>query len=297
MKTNWQLHNSLNIKTSTNLTRWLTGVSFVSHIYVTCDVVWQHAAKYKHHSIFSAWQIHSHRHQTLNAPVSIKTMVFYQPLCISIHPLPRWKHLETYSVCCWLVLLQVSPQPKPQAHPVFVSSAFDNPKCLWQTVNKLPHRKLPHQYPPLLLAHHLQTALLLFSPAKYPNSFSLTSNPATLLRTHPLLLPLPLTSQFSVLPQNPKSTRSCPTVQTSNLIQIPSPSGFSKNVYPYLFLQSPILSTSPSLPALKESIISPLLKKPTQDKEVQLSANLESVSHFQNNRTCHQIPCHVSPHF
>ena len=29
------------------------------------------------------------------------------------------KHLETYSFCCWLVLLHVSPQPIPQAHPVF----------------------------------------------------------------------------------------------------------------------------------------------------------------------------------
>ena len=63
--------------------------------------------------------------------------------------------------------------------------------------------------PPLFLALHLQTALLLSSPAKYPNSAFLS--PATLphhLRTHPLLMPLPLISQSSPLPQNPKSTRS-----------------------------------------------------------------------------------------
>jgi len=57
-----------------------------------------------------------------------------------------------------------------------------------------------------------------FSLAKYPNSAILS--PATLpyhLCTHPLLLPLPLIFQSSPLPQNPKSTRSCPTVQTSNL--------------------------------------------------------------------------------
>ena len=44
--------------------------------------------------------------------------------------------------------------------------------------------------------------------------------------------------------------------------------------------------------ALKESVISPLLKKPTLDKEELSNANLESVSHFQNNRTCCQIQSH-----
>ena len=43
---------------------------------------------------------------------------------------------------------------------------------------------------------------------------------------------------------------------------------------------------------LKESVISPLLKKPTLDKEELSNANLESVSHFQNNRTCCQIQSH-----
>jgi len=50
----------------------------------------------------------------------------------------------------------------------------------------------PHSLPPLLLALHLQTALLPFSLAKYPNSAFLS--PATLphhLHTHPLLMPLP----------------------------------------------------------------------------------------------------------
>ena len=68
----------------------------------------------------------------------------------------------------------------------------------------------------------------------------------------PLLLdflPLTLTSQFSPLPRNLKSTRSCPTVQASNPTQIPYRPGFLKNVHSYLFPQSRILSTSPSLPA------------------------------------------------
>ena len=85
-------------------------------------------------------------------------------------------------------------------------------------------------------------------------------------------MPLPLISQYSLLPQNPKSTRSCPTVQTNNLTQIRSPSGFLKNVHPFLFPQSPILSTCPSspvsfIPFSKNPLFSPLLKKPTLDKD------------------------------
>ena len=98
-----------------------------------------------------------------------------------------------------------------------------------------------------------------FSPSKCPNSTFFL--PATLLhhlRTHLLLLPLPLISQSSLLPQNPKSTRSCPTVQTNNLTQTQSPPGFLKNVHPSLFPQSAILSTSPSSPV---SFI-PLSKNP-----------------------------------
>jgi len=40
-----------------------------------------------------------------------------------------------------------------------------------------------------------------------------------------------------------------PTVQTSSLTSIPSPPSFWKNVHPFLFPQSPTLSTSPSSPA------------------------------------------------
>ena len=66
--------------------------------------------------------------QTLQAPVSIKPMVFCHPPCISVHPSPRWKHLETYSLCCGLVLLQVSPEPIPQAHPVFQKRVLLQPR-------------------------------------------------------------------------------------------------------------------------------------------------------------------------
>ena len=61
----------------------------------------------------------------------------------------------------------------------------------------------------------------------------------------------------------------CPTVETSSLIRIPSPPGFSKNVHPYLFQQSPILSTFPSLPA----------------RFIPLSRNLSSLHYLRNPTT------------
>ena len=74
------------------------------------EIAWTSPVRLQHHSIFSAWQVRSHRHQTLQAPVSIKPMVLYHPPCILIHPRSScWKHLETYSL--WLVLFQISPQP------------------------------------------------------------------------------------------------------------------------------------------------------------------------------------------
>jgi len=122
-----------------------------------------------------------------------------------------------------------------------VSSASDNPKRLWQSTNSYTTNP-PHCYPPLLLALHLQTALLLFFTSKISKlCLSLASNPAASSPhspSHPVTPP-----HFSVF--TPASTRSCPTVQTSNLIQIPSPPGFSTNVHSYLFQRSPILSTSP----------------------------------------------------
>ena len=200
---------------------------------------WTSPVRLQHHSIFSAWQTSFHRHQTLQAPVSIKPLVFYHPACILIHPPPCWKHPETYSLCCWLVLLQVSPQPIPQAHPVFqkkyyssfVSSASDNPKHLWQTVNKLLHRKSSS---PLLTTSpgtSLADSFASFFTGKYPNSVCLS--PAT------------------------------PLHHLRNIVNLS-------------------LTTGQFHPTLKESIISPLLKKPTLDKEelssYQLISNLSLIS-------------------
>ena len=89
------------------------------------------------YSIPSTWQTYSDRHQTLQASFSIKSMVYSNPTRLSIQPPPCMpKTLETHTLSCWLVLLQVSPQPIPEAHPVFekvnycslVTSASDNPQ-------------------------------------------------------------------------------------------------------------------------------------------------------------------------
>jgi len=157
------------------------------------QITWVSLVRLQHHSIFSAWQTSFHRHQTLQAPDSIKPMVFYHPPCISIHSPPCWKHLETYSLCCWLVLLQVSPQPIPQAHPVFQKRVLLQP-CnfsLRQPQTSLANSQQtptpanpPHRYPPLFLPLHLQTALLLFfiltpSFSQQQPWYIISSSPAT----------------------------------------------------------------------------------------------------------------------
>jgi len=69
--------------------------------------------------------------------------------------------------------------PKKGYYPSLIFSVSDNPKRLWQTVNNSCPANPPHRYPPLVLALHLQTVLLLFLHAKYPNYECLS--PAILL--------------------------------------------------------------------------------------------------------------------
>ena len=88
----------------------------------------------------------SHRHQTFQAPVSIKPLVFYHTPCISIQPPPCWK--RTHSADDWSSFKtlcnqyhKLSLSVKTEYYSSLVSSASDNPKRLWPTVNKLLHRK------------------------------------------------------------------------------------------------------------------------------------------------------------
>jgi len=102
-----------------------------------------------------------------------------------------------HTLCSWLVFVQISSQPLPQPYSSIqkaVSSSSDNPRRLWQTINKLLYRNssyLPTLQPVLSLI-----ALLLSSLTKYLNFVCLW--PVVLLhhrlRIHILLRKHPLTS-------------------------------------------------------------------------------------------------------
>ena len=90
------------------------------------------------------------------------------------------------------VLLQYYSYLQPPTTP----NVFDKQPTNSCTANP------PHPFPPLLLALHLQTALLLFSLAEYPNCAFLS--PATLshhLRTHPP--PVTPPTVYSILTSQP----------------------------------------------------------------------------------------------
>ena len=53
------------------------------------EITWTSPVRLQHHFIFFPRQTCSHRQQTLQAPVSIKPMVFRHPPRISVHPSPR----------------------------------------------------------------------------------------------------------------------------------------------------------------------------------------------------------------
>jgi len=109
-----------------------------------------------------------------------------------------------------------------------------------------------------------------FSLAKYPNCAFLS--PATLphrLHTHPFLLPLPLIFHPASESEVYKILSNCPNKQSDSG---PIPTWLLKECSSFLV---PTITNIVNLslisgelhPTLKESIISPLLKKPTLDKE------------------------------
>jgi len=103
-----------------------------------------------------------------------------------------------------------------------------------------------HRFPPLLLALHLQTALLLFFHwQNIQTPLSLTSHPDTSSphSPSPPATP-PIFSVFTPASESEvyKILSNCPNKQSD------SDPGFLKNVHPFLFPQSPILSTSHSSP-------------------------------------------------
>jgi len=123
--------------------------------------------------------------------------------------------------------------------------------------------------------------LPLFSPAKYPNPVSLSpATPLHHLRTHPLLLPLPDFSVFTPASESEvhKILSNCPNKQFDS---DPIPTWLLKECSSILVstitnIVNLSLTTGQFHPTLKESIISPLLKKPTLDKELEEKYSLES---------------------
>ena len=113
---------------------------------------WSNGKKtwFLHQLLFSLWLVHAHIVTELSRRQSSSTL-----WRLSIHPPLCLKPLETHPLRCWLVLLEVSPQPIPQVHPVFqkkyysslVSSVSHNAKRLWQTVNKLLHQRFSNWGP------------------------------------------------------------------------------------------------------------------------------------------------------
>jgi len=188
-----------------------------------------------------------------------------------------WK--RTHSAADWSSFKSLRNQyhklilsSKKEYYSSLVSSASDNPKRLWQTVSKLLHCKSSSSLPTTSPGTSLADSFA-FLQAKYPNSVFLS--PATLpyhLRTHHLLLPLP--PNFSVFTPASESEvynimSNCPSKQSDS---DPIPTWLLKEcssvlVHTITNIINLSLISGQFHPTLEESVISPLLKKPTLDKE------------------------------
>ena len=124
-------------------------------------------------------------------------------------------------------LSKKSTIPASYLQPPITPSAFRKQSINSYTANPPQSSPLPTTSPGTSLADSFAS---FFTGKISKLRLSLTSNPTTSSPHSPSPPGPPLTSQFSPLPQNPKST----TVQTTSLTQIPYPPGFLKNVYPYL---------------------------------------------------------------
>jgi len=130
----------------------------------------------------------------------------------------------------------------------------------------------PHRYPILLLAYHLQTALLLFFTGKISKlRLSLTSNPATSSPHSTSPATPPTFSVFTPALESEvyKILSNCPNKQSDS---DPIPTWLLKECSSVLVskitnIVNLSLISGQFHPTHKESVISPLLKKPTLDKE------------------------------
>jgi len=146
-----------------------------------------------------------------------------------------------------------------------VSSFSDNSHYLWQTVNKLLHLKSSSSLPSCALSASLTDSFASFFTNKIHKLCLSLAAIFTVFSPH---LPLPpvtplLNSLPSDLCSNQKYQRYLLTVQTNNLIQILFLPGLSVLVHTITNIVNLSLSSSQLHPILKESTISPLIKKST----------------------------------
>ena len=186
-------------------------------------------------------------------PVSIKPLVFYHPpssfksLCNQYHKL--------------------IPSPKKSTTPALYLQPPTTPNVFGRQSKKLLHRRSS----PLLLVLHLQTALLLFSQAKYPNSvfhwqpcyiisaLTLSSCHSPWFLGFHSFLRIPSPQDPVQLSKQAISFRSHPQLASQRMLFVLVPTITN--------IVNLCLTSGQFHPTLKESLISLRLKKPTLDKE------------------------------
>ena len=140
--------------------------------------------------------------------------------------------------------------PKKNTTPALYLQPLTTPNVFGKQSTNFYTANPPDRYPPLLLALHFQTALLLFFTGKISKlHLSLTSNPATSSLHSPS--PPATPPDFSLFTRASESEihkilSNCPNKHSDS---VPIPTWLLKECSSVLDSTSPILWTSPSLPA------------------------------------------------
>ena len=164
--------------------------------------------------VTSTWILARHTSPSvLSTSAPYSTLPHSHPPSLSIDPARYRKPLETHSLCCWLVLLRVCPQPSSSSLSSLVSSASDNSKRLWQAVSKLLHRKSSSPLPTTSADTSLADSFASLFIGKISKlRISLTSNPATSCVHSPS--PRPNFSVFTPASESEIHRSNCPSKQS-----------------------------------------------------------------------------------
>jgi len=192
---------------------------------------------------------------------------------------------------------------KKEYYSSLVSSASDNPKRLWQTINKLLHRKSSSPLPTTSPGTSLADSFASFFHRQNIQTPSFShQQPDTSSPHSPSPPATPLISRFSFLPQSPKSTRSWPTAEQAIWFtshpNLASQRMFIRTCfYNHQYCQPlshfwPVSSPSRNLSSLH------CLRNPfwinRNSPNYRPISNLSIISKIIE---CRQIPSHGSPHF